>query len=197
MSLNTICDDLLINIMSFINDNRSSYSFANSCKYLQNLFSKNGYLKSLKVGGVINNNIYDFSIMYTKHYRTIKGIYVSHILDPHVWIPGNLCRNVYFLNCNFTSIIKPDKDNKIEELFITSHGSKKIIIDFTNLNILKRLYIFCYDTELLNIEKCVELNLFKIRLQVKNKIMPEFLSKIKSNISNKFDLDHPDDIIQN
>lgn len=179
MSLNNLCDDLLLKIMSYTSDNKSSYALANSCKYLQNLFSKNGYLKFLKVGGVINNDIWNFAMMYAKHYRTINYVTITYILDPHVWIPGNWCKNIYLFNCNFTSIIKPGKDNKTEELFITNSQDKKIIIDFANLKKLKNFYINCYDVELLNIEKCTELKLVRIDLKVKNKILPEFLKKFK------------------
>ena len=164
MSLNTICDDLLINIMSYISDNRSSYSFVNTCKYLQNLFSKSGYLKYLSVsGGVANNDLWNFSLMYIYHHRTIKTLSMSNIFDAHIWVQGPWCKSVYFYNCSFSSTVKPTSNSETEKLYLTSYSQNKIIIDFENLKKLTVLYVECYVVDLLNFEKCADLNSIHVK----------------------------------
>ena len=69
-------DDILIMLLEYMND-FDTKNLMKSSFYIKKLYHKNGYLKILSVGDLINNDLSKFAIDCTKHERSLKTIYIG------------------------------------------------------------------------------------------------------------------------
>ena len=118
MNMN-IPDEIFILISEFLNDKDMSI-YIRSCKYIKNLFYKNGFLKNLKY-------FYDtklFSYLYYKHNKTLNSIYVCYLNNANCYLShGSLPKIVNFYNC-FIDFEINSKNPKTEILKITYKFTK-------------------------------------------------------------------------
>lgn len=136
MSLNDIPDCLLISILEYISDNKSSISLVSSCKYFKNLFYKNGYLKYLTTKP-LGLNPYDFAMKTAEHSRTLKTISMYNTKDPQYWI-FSWPKVAFFNHCHITKI-DPTKPTQTEILYILNNPSTKLEINWFKFPNLKKL----------------------------------------------------------
>jgi hypothetical protein len=172
--LEKITDYDLINILSYLN-NRDSYSFILVSKRLKTLFYKEGFLKYISFGyNIINTDIYNFSILCSRHYKSLKSIYVSNTNNPQIWMQIIWPKIIHLNFCTISEIIDPSYVTNTEELSIKQH-------EFVNRNIslkinwnkfphLKKLKIIAFDIDLTGIDSCKNLKHVDIQIFNKNKI---------------------------
>jgi hypothetical protein len=170
-----ITDYNLINVASYLN-NKDSYSFLLTSKYLKNLFSREGFLKSINFGyNIINTDIYDFSITCARHYNSLNSIYVSNTNNPQVWIQNIWPKIMHFNFCTITDLIDPSYISNTEELYIKQHEfiNKNITlkINWVKFPYLKKLKIMAFDIDLTGIKTCNKLKHIDIYLFNKNSVV--------------------------
>jgi len=129
--LNILIDENLIEIMSYLN-NKDSYHFLRSCKYLKNFFYKNGFVKEIILNNLLKPTLYDFFIICSRNLKTINSIYVNNISNPHNWIPYKWPKIVRFYYCNITDKIDPPVSDT-EEILIIQHE----FINYVSVDIKK------------------------------------------------------------
>lgn len=148
MSINSLCDDLLINIMLYLEDNYSSINYSLTCKYTNTLFSKKGFLKKLEV----NNNSDIMKIMYliSKHSNTLNLLTVRNVSNPHLFLPKKCCKKVVFIYCSFSSSISLENSEVqvLEIIGLTNKQTKTIKINVGKFSKLKVLNITEYDYQI-------------------------------------------------
>lgn len=172
--LEKITDYDLINISSYLN-NRDSYSFILVSKRLKTLFYKEGFLKYISFGyNIIHTDIYNFSIMCSTHYKSLKSIYVSNTNNPQVWIQSIWPKIIHFNFCTITEIIDPSCISNTEELSIKQHEfanrNTTLKINWNKFPHLKKLKIIAYDIDLTDIDTCKNLKHIDIYIFNKNKV---------------------------
>ncbi len=151
MSINSLCDDILIKIMSYLEDNFSSINYSISCKYIKNLFSKEGFLKKIE----LNNNSDTFKIMYSLclHSNSLNLFIARNVSDPNLFLPNKWCKEVIFMYCNLKSDIDPSEKVITEVIEIVGFPRKQIKIIKINFNKFPKLKV-------LKINDDSKLNLF-------------------------------------
>jgi len=160
--MNTLPDELLLYILDFIPDNQTALTLSKTCKYINNLFHKNGFLKSLSTTS-LRYDISDFSNMNIKHKRTLNMFHIYGIKDPHLWL-YKWPKTVYFVSCNFyKGVIDPYTKVDTENLSIIDYNKHKLIINWKKFPNLIYLNLECDDVEMNGIEECK--NLKKIVLK--------------------------------
>ena len=102
-----ISNDLILFIFSFLNNSDNSF-FVSTCKYLNKLGSKHGYLTYLKCDA---NNLMKFLRLFCKHNKTIQKIKMENIDEPQNWLP-NFVKNIEFLSCEPSDKYISFKGNK-------------------------------------------------------------------------------------
>lgn len=137
----SIPDEILLEILKYLNNNKSVISFLKTCRYVKNLYYKNGYLKQINLEPLINNDPYNFALTCCKHSNSLNCIYIRGIYNPQHWIfiwP----KIVYITGCNITDIIKPPGKVNTEILYITDvRSSKNVNIDWNQFPKLKEVHI--------------------------------------------------------
>ena len=166
-----ITDYNLINIASYLN-NKDSYSFVLTSKHLKNLFYTEGFLKSINFGyNIINTDIYNFSMLCSRHYKSLNSIYVSNTNNPQVWIQIIWPKIMHFNFCNIVDLIDPYYISNTEELTIKQHEilnrNITLKINWNKFPYLKKIKITAFDIDLTHIEACK--NLKHIDIYVFNK----------------------------
>jgi len=138
---NSIPDEILLEIIKYLKDNRSVINFLKTCKYIKNLLYKNGYLKQINLDPLINNDPYKFAISCCKHSTSLNCICVRGLNNPQHWIfiwP----RIVYITSCFISDEIKPPKKVNTEIMYVVSiRSNKKVHIDWKQFPKLKELHI--------------------------------------------------------
>ena len=77
----SIPDEIFLEILKYLNNNRSVINFLKTCKYIKNLYYKNGYLKQINLDPLINNDPYNFA---TNVLKLLESLIKS---DPcSIWI---------------------------------------------------------------------------------------------------------------
>lgn len=136
MSLNCIPDCLLIIILEYIPDNKTSINLMLSCKYFKNLFYKNGYLKFLTTNP-LGLSLLDFATKTAEHSRTLYTLSMYNTIDPQYWIFS--WPKLVFLNHCYITKIDPTNPTKTEILYILNNRSQKLYINWVKFPYLKKL----------------------------------------------------------
>jgi hypothetical protein len=160
MSINTISDFLLIKIMTFIGDNKTSLNFTKSCVYFKNLFYKEGFAKHIKIDPHLYNDPYDFSMKCGYHRRTLDTISITHLSEPQYWI-SVWPRVVFLNNCNIKDVINPPEETNTEILYILNNRNMNTKINWKKFPKLK---VFETTDTVFNIEDITK----SIEIRIKN-----------------------------
>ena len=141
----SIPDEIFLEILKYLNNNRSVINFLKTFKYIKNLYYKYGYLKQINLDPLINNDPYNFALLSCKHSCSLNCIYIRGFTNPQHWIlswPKIVCLN----SCTITDKIKSTSNSKTEILYINDiRSKKKIIIDWKSFPKLKEIYISSYN----------------------------------------------------
>ena len=166
--------DILRNILqNYLNDTDSN-NFSKTCKTIYKIdylyFLKNYY-----------EDIWYFSSVFSKHYKTLKYIYIKNVSEPETWLVSVWPSKVEFLNCNHYKI-DPYNITNTEELIIIQNYfyKKKLKINWYKFPKLKKIHIEIYDIDISGLHNCK--NLEYIYLTSKNNNV--ILSKDIFNIQN-------------
>ena len=154
-------DDILIMLLEYMND-FDTKNLMKSSLYIEKLYNKNGYLKILSVGDLINNDLSKFAIDCTKHERSLKTIYITNVNNPQYWMFCTWPKKIIMNYCTITDKIDPSNVTKTEELIIfcnniINNRKKKLQINWKKFPNLKFLFIEAYDLDLEGIENCQKL----------------------------------------
>ena len=136
-------DDILLELLKYFNCNIHVINLLKTCKYIKNLYYKHGYIKNISIEPLINNDIYNFSIVSCKHHNTLNLVSIRGFNNPQHWIfiwP----KNVFIIGCRITDKIKPSRMVKTEYLYLLDDRNhdknKKIFIDWTKFPNLKEFH---------------------------------------------------------
>ena len=166
--MKNLCDELLINISSFL-DNNDSISFSSLNKYNKQLFSNVGYLKNLCFNGPFKDPL-EFSELFCKHYKSLNLIYIYHLEDPQYYIPNIWPKKVCLFNLKIHGKINPHLTNT-EILEINNYSKKTLNINWKKFQKLKVLFIQTIDINFEGIENCTNLETICIILDRNKKIL--------------------------
>jgi len=141
----SIPDELILQILEYLKSNKSVINFLKTCKYIKNLYYKNGYLKQINLEPLINSDPYNFALTCCKHNKTLNCIYIRGFHNPQHWI-SVWPKIVYLSSCTITDKIKGTHNNRTEVLHIMDiRSKKKIIIDWKSFPKLKKIHISSYN----------------------------------------------------
>ena len=177
--LENICDENLVNIISYLN-NKDSLNFVKLSKYNKNLFYKRGFLKHISS---INSHSdpFDFAINFSIHNKTLQSVHVSHIQNPQYYMNGTWPKNVLINFCRINSQINPTTTKteklKIEQIYY--HTYKKMI-NWNKFTKLKVLYLSCTDIDFTGFENCKDLEIIFIELKNADKVVLPNISSLKN-----------------
>ena len=168
-SFSKLPDDILLLIRDYIADNKTLHNLSMTCKYVNTLYTQHGYLKNLYVTHV-RCSMSSFLQMNVKHILTLNTISFANFFDPHYWIMGNWAKTVYFMNCTFSKgKLAPLFNTNVENLYLECNKDIKITIDFKNFKNLRKLYLYCHDVVLQNIDSCTKLENINISVNTRSK----------------------------
>ena len=166
--MNSISDDLLVIILSYLN-NKDSLSLVKTCKYFKKLFYEKGFYKSIYYN--FSEPILPFINLFDIHNKTLHDVYIKNGYNIHTFMNNTWCKNVKFSNYSYEDYnIDPKKITNTENLYISSYNKKKIkiTINWNKFPKLKYLYISIYDININNIEICDNLEVIFLFLEKSN-----------------------------
>jgi hypothetical protein len=160
MSINTVPDFLLIKILTFISDNKTSLNFISSCRYFKNLFYKEGFVKHIKIDPHLHSDPYEFSMKCGYHRRTLDTISITHLSNPQHWI-SVWPRVVFINNCFIKDVVNPSEETNTEILYILNNRNVNTQINWEKF---PKLRVFETTSTVFNIEDIRD----SIEIHIKN-----------------------------
>lgn len=178
-----IPNEIFILISDYLND-KDMLIFVRSCKYIKNLFYKNGFLKNLNFNYSFDPIL--FSSFFYNHNKTLKSINVSYLNCANYYLCGSYPKNVIFYNCIIDSELNPEH-TRTELLKITYKFAglplKKYKINWDKFLKLKILYLDINIENLIflkNIEVCKDLEVICFISENKNLEIPNIIGKLEN-----------------
>lgn len=138
--MSTICDDILFKIIEYIPDNKTCINLVKSCIYFKKILYKHGYLKSIKLDPLINNDPYIFSERCWKHRKTLNCVSIYGFTDPHLYMTV-WPKRVVLSRCKFTKELKPLSNADTTHLSLYNDQSQCFDIAWEKFPNIKKLDI--------------------------------------------------------
>lgn len=128
-------DILRIILQEYLNRPESK-NFITTCK----LFNKIDYLKYLQN---VEGDIYNFSMLFARHFRTLDKIYLRMAKNPCPWLPSKWPREVIFYRCKIR-YLNPTCITNTEIITIYDEKNfKKIEINWKKFPKLQNIVFDC------------------------------------------------------
>ena len=153
---------------------KESKNFISTCK----LFNKIDYLKYIEN---VEGDIYNFSILFARHFRSLDSIYIRHVSNPCPWLPSKWPKKVDFYRCRIKNL-NPTCITDTEELYIhdTDEDFKeKVIINWKKFPKLKKILFVIEDLDFTGIEYCQNIEEIFIELKNRSIIIPNSINKLQ------------------
>jgi len=171
-----ICHDNILSIFEFLPNNFSTLSFIKSCKYINQIGKRYGYLKD------INNKRVSYSFFisqYQLHYRFLRCMEINNVENPHLGLTEYYPNVVFLTNNIISDCIDPMVIcYKTTSLYITENHSRRNILHinwdkFPNLRCvnIRSSFKVC----LIGIQNCKQLR----RVIILSKLPSQFPDEIK------------------
>jgi hypothetical protein len=139
MSLEILSEDLLNYIWTFIGDNKTSINFLISNKYIYSIGYKFGYVKSMHIGGISDDNIVTCIIRYTQHMNSLYYMHIENVENPHLWIGGSWPKYTTLDRCTFTDSLVDPAISKTQVLSIYYYEKNPIELNWKKFPNLKHI----------------------------------------------------------
>ena len=168
--------EILRNILQYYLIDKDSNNVVSTCKTLYKI----DYLKFLKNR---NTDILYFSMLFSKHCKTLNYIVLQNVSDPTPWIPCRWPKKVILRNCFISFEINPSISDT-EELIIEKQPcykqvySRTLKINWSKFPNLKKLEITTFDLNLTGIEKCTKLEYVYLYCHKQNTQLPKNIYNI-------------------
>ena len=178
MNLDNFSDDLILHILKFVSSNKNMISLIGTCKYFKKLGNEFGYLKYINVKGY--KNFITFIKFYFASDNFLESVSIKDIDNPIRWmIERPWPKEMIFTNCLIGNDLVDIPESPTEKLIIRDLYSAKnrstIHIDWQKFPKLKILDIKVNDINFAGLEKCKELEVVRIDLEV-DKYLPNFFA---------------------
>lgn len=164
MSLIELPEELLGKIWDQLSDNKSSFGMAMTCRKFYDLSRKEGYIRHLSAGALLDDDITTCITRYFSHVRSLNSLRVERIDDPQLWFSSVLPSTTIFSRCLFTRAIDPP--NSLTKTLVIQNFKRqsKLVINWKKFPKLELLDVYDKDVDLTGIEDCQ--NLMCIRIDV-------------------------------
>lgn len=166
-------DEIIMYICKFLDNNFDSINMIKTCKYLNNLGNKYGYIKNIRLS--FDSNYLNFINLYCDHMNSIQKITIENMNEPFLWLPSQVWPKIMIFErcCMGPKLINPEYSDT-EELYIkdlSRYCNKNSIvkINWDKLPELRILDVYVPDLDYSGIEKCEKLEIIKININIYKK----------------------------
>ena len=167
--------DILRTILQTYLNNKDANNLSKTCKIIYKI----DYLHFLQNK---NDDIWYFSSVFSKHYTSLKSIFIKNVSEPESWLVSKWPSKVEFLCC-YHSKIDPYNITDTEELIIThynSYNKKKLKINWYKFPKLKKIKISTYDIDISGLHNCKNLEHIYLISQQNNLLLSKDIYNIKN-----------------
>lgn len=177
-------EDIFKYIWDTIDNNTDTLSLMQTCHYFYKNGKKWGYVKTLLFD--MSSDVIKFINMYSKAIKSLKKLEIANIYDPISWITYRRWpRTVVFSNCNMGYRTIDPLPSITESLIIRENRHlqqdyKMMRINWCKFPKLRVLDIYTYNVDLKGIENCKDLEVVRIDIEVKDKIIPKCFAEFRN-----------------
>jgi hypothetical protein len=165
MSLLETPSDIIVNIMSFLEDKYNT-NFIKTCKFFYRHGKEYGFVTFINAD--LHTNMMTFIQRFCQHSRTLKSVFMSDMEDPHIWLPHYVER-LSFEHCAITKYVNPcskSNSNVVKSFKLTDYNRYKfkttLRVNWACFPNLEELELYVHDVDLTDIEQCRKLKRLKI-----------------------------------
>ena len=182
MQYNNLPQDIILITWQYIESNKDMCNIKSSCKKLNILANKFGFIKHIKLS--MNSNYMNFIYLSENHKETIDSITIEYMDYPQNWLVTDWKRCMNFINCNFgNKKIEPplSPNTKILNIYTwNSYSHYNILqIDWSKLPNLTEINITTADINLNGIENCTKLKKIILNVyKIYKKELPENIANL-------------------
>jgi hypothetical protein len=178
MSLEILPDELILHIWGFVETNKDMVALVSTYRRFRNLGKKFGYIKSIKFG--MHTNFMNFIELYRGRNDFLQRLTMENINKPMPWIPTAWPKEMIFNRCFMGSKLADPPPSPTETLIVRDlfrHKHRHTLrINWCKLKKLRVLDIYVPDVDFTGLDECKELEVIRIDLDNKRRLLPSFLS---------------------